>query len=332
MIEFLFFRHGETDWNKSNLFQGHTDIPLNETGQLQAQLMGQKIQHWNPDVVLSSDLVRAQRTGAAANQHWDAPVVLSPALREMFLGKAEGLHRDEVMKLVGPDWVKWISPTPADENFGFPGGETKAETRARVLSFLQDYVKKNPQHRRIAVSTHGGVLRRITHGLSGIPEGGVPIPNCVTYRLDLTEQGWQFVPDRHRASSVVIHENKILTFKAVDPFNQSHYHFVPGGVLEANEKHEECAVRETYEETGYDIDIHANKKVSVEYDFVWNGQKRWCRTEFLRGELRGEYFEPRPIKDASYHRGVEWKPISEKELIFNYSSAIKHAIHRVTGT
>ncbi|MFN9069105.1 MAG: histidine phosphatase family protein, partial [Bdellovibrionales bacterium] len=273
MVEFLFFRHGETDWNKSNLFQGHTDIPLNETGRQQAQLMGNKIQHWKPDVLLSSDLVRARLTGESANQFWKSPVVFSPALREMHLGKAEGLHRDEVMKLVGPDWVKWISPTPADENFGFPGGETKAETRKRVLEFLETFVKQNPQYRRIAVSTHGGVLRRITHGLTGIPDGGVPIPNCVTYRLDLSNQGWAFVPDRQRASSVVVHEGKILTFKAVDPFDSTHYHFVPGGVLEADEKHEDCAKRETYEETGYDIDIQSHQKVSVEYDFTWNGQK-----------------------------------------------------------
>lgn len=327
--EFLFFRHGETDWNHRQIFQGHTDIPLNAKGLEQAQDLGERIQDWQPDVVLSSDLIRARKTADGALQHWKAPVVLSDQLREMNLGKAEGLHRDDVMKLVGSDWTRWVSPGENDEDFGFPGGETKHETRVRVLRYLEDYVKKNPHHKRIAVSTHGGVIRRVTHALPGTPKEGVAIPNCVTYRMNLDSNGWSFVQDRKRASTVVIHENKILAFKAKDPTNKKHYHFLPGGKVEEGEESHVCATRETLEETGYEVQTLVDQKVTREYDFEWDGQLYWSRTDFFRSHLVVEYFAPKPVQDASYHLGVEWVSMADLEKYFSYQLSVRNGIQKL---
>lgn len=302
---------------------------MNSTGLEQARLMGERVQHWKPDVILCSDLTRAKQTAEGAQKFWQAPVVYSDQLREMNLGKAEGLHRNDVMKLVGPDWTKWISPQEGDENFGFPGGETKAQTRTRVLKFIENYCRQNPQHKRIAVSTHGGVLRRVTHGLEGIPADGIPIPNCVTYRLRYENNNWSFIPDRKRASTIVLHEEKLLTFLAVDPMTQQNYHFVPGGVMEEAEDPIACAHRETWEETGYTVKVDPAAQISVEYDFTWNGQARWCRTDFFRAHLVGDFFEPRPIKDASYHKGVVWLPAESLNSFFNYSDPILSAVSKL---
>ena len=329
MTEFLFFRHGETDWNKAQFFQGHTDIPLNATGIAQAQSLGEKVQDWNPDFILSSDLTRAKQTAEGCLNFWKTPIQFSDQLREMHLGKAEGLHRDEVMKLIGQDWVRWVSPKANDEHFGFPGGETKAETRARVLKFLEGFIQQNPNYKRIAVSTHGGVLKRVTHGLPGIPKDGVPIPNCVTYRLNFDEGKWSYIPVRERASTVVIHEEKILAFKAQDPTNKALYHFIPGGVLEPSEDPILCTKRETHEETGYPVQVIPASKITFEYDFTWDGQARWCRTDFFKAQLEGPYYDPRPIKDANYHLGVIWIKKSELQTVFSYSSPIHKAVSRL---
>lgn len=322
MVEFLFFRHGETDWNLQRIFQGHTDIPLNSTGQFQAEDLGRRVQDWGPDLILCSDLTRAIQTAQACQPYWNAPLIQSSDLREMNLGRAEGLHRDEVQNLVGPGWEKWVSHHPADEDFRFPEGESKAEARARVLSFLENFVRQNPSVKRIAVSTHGGVLRRVTHALPGTPVDGVPIPNCVSYRLRLENGNWSFVPVRERASVVVRAEDRVLSFFAVDPSSGQEYHFLPGGVIEANETPLQCAERECREETGYEATVVPDNFEVREYDFVWNSQPVWCRTHFLKGNLTDLNQTPKVVRDAAYNKGVVWIPETSVEKHFAYHPSI----------
>ena len=59
---FYFLRHGETDWNKQQKIMGQSDIPLNETGVLQAKTVVEKIQVLSIDVIVTSPLKRAYKT------------------------------------------------------------------------------------------------------------------------------------------------------------------------------------------------------------------------------------------------------------------------------
>ena len=61
-MKILLVRHGETDFNKNKLIQGHSDIVLNETGKEQAINAGQKITDFDIDAVFSSPLKRALET------------------------------------------------------------------------------------------------------------------------------------------------------------------------------------------------------------------------------------------------------------------------------
>ena len=61
----LLWRHGQTDWNVANKFQGHTDIPLNEVGEFQAGHAAPLIAAMNPTAIIASDLRRAQSTAHA---------------------------------------------------------------------------------------------------------------------------------------------------------------------------------------------------------------------------------------------------------------------------
>jgi probable phosphoglycerate mutase len=329
MTEFLLFRHGQTDWNLNHIFQGHTDIPLNQTGIEQAQFLANKIKYWKPDVIVSSDLARAVYTAEHCRLNWKVPVVTSSELREMNLGEAEGLHRDDVMKLVGPDmWIKWLGHNEEDEAFGFPGGESKMEARLRVLNFLEKFAKANPQYKRIAVSTHGGILKRVTYGLKGVPEEGVPIPNCVTYRLNFDGSNWHYVPVRERASGLVAAENKLLTFFAIDPHNSREYHFLPGGKMETGETIQECVTRETLEETGYEVSPHGHI-VTSEYDFHWNNQDFWCRTHFIKADLKTDFHSPQKVTDADYNKGVQWIPAQNFASYFHYNESIFESIKKL---
>ncbi len=184
-IEIFIFRHGETDWNKQLRFQGHTDIPLNEKGRQQALVLTRQLAELKPEVILSSDLIRAVDTAKIANQVLNVPTFISENLRECRLGDPEGLYHDEVLRKYGHDsWEKWSSNDPATFNFAFPGGEKKSEHLKRMKDHISDFCLNNLNYKKIAISTHGGSLRRIVHNCKGAPNERVSIPNCVLYKVE----------------------------------------------------------------------------------------------------------------------------------------------------
>src|SRR5690349_8413010 len=90
------FRHGETDWNVEERFQGHLDIPLNDNGRNQARELGQKMKHFGLEAIFSSDLCRASETAQIVAQSINVPIFKDPRLREAHLGQAQGLTRTEI--------------------------------------------------------------------------------------------------------------------------------------------------------------------------------------------------------------------------------------------
>ena len=69
-------RHGQTDWNKANLMQGITDIPLNDTGREQARTTGKKLADMGLEftVLVSSLLSRAYKTAQLVGEYFDPQV------------------------------------------------------------------------------------------------------------------------------------------------------------------------------------------------------------------------------------------------------------------
>ena len=64
-IRVVLWRHGQTDWNVENRFQGHSDIALNKVGEYQVSEAAKVLAALRPDRIISSDLIRAQSTAAA---------------------------------------------------------------------------------------------------------------------------------------------------------------------------------------------------------------------------------------------------------------------------
>src|ERR1700749_4512270 len=105
----ILFRHGETDWNVEERFQGHIDVPLNENGRAQARGLVEKLAPMGLQVILSSDLSRALETARiAARGLGGIAVEIDPRLREAHLGGAQGLTREEIEKKFGLELVhRW---------------------------------------------------------------------------------------------------------------------------------------------------------------------------------------------------------------------------------
>lgn len=156
----LLVRHGETDWNASKRFQGHTDIPLNPLGVKQAQALAlhfrqleRLIQRPVAQRCISSDLSRAHDT---ARILWDGMpgLHLEPMLRERDYGHLSGLTGDE-MHAQHPEVFQGLKAREA--HAAVPGGESLHEFNQRVLTTFHKVLTTYPDEDLLLVA-HGGVL------------------------------------------------------------------------------------------------------------------------------------------------------------------------------
>lgn len=165
MTDFLFIRHGETDWNRQQRFQGQIDVPLNDLGHTQARRLGERLAGEPSEHLISSDLQRAQQTAAPLATAWQAAPALMPGLREQCFGVLEGLDVPTI-KARHPDlWTRWLEHRA---DFALPGGESLQQFHARVIAAVKALAEAHPG-RRLTVVTHGGVLDmlwRTAHGLA----------------------------------------------------------------------------------------------------------------------------------------------------------------------
>ena len=182
MTELLFIRHGETDWNRRQCFQGQIDVPLNGNGLEQARRLGARLASEPHDLLFSSDLSRAQQTAAPVATAWGLQPVLVPGLREQKFGEWEGLDFPTIQQRYAHLWPLWLEQ---DADFAVPGGESLNQFHARVLGAVKALASQHVGQ-RLAVVTHGGVLDMLWRTANGLPLTGLracPIPNTALNRL-----------------------------------------------------------------------------------------------------------------------------------------------------
>ncbi len=152
--DLILIRHGETDWNRELRFQGHIDVPLNDTGHEQARRLGLRLARESVEHIVCSDLMRTQQTAAPAAQQLGLQVVTTVSLREQSFGVAEGLNADEVRSQHPRAWEDWLR---FQADHGMAGGETPRQFHVRVMAALGDIAGRHAG-RTVLVITHGGVL------------------------------------------------------------------------------------------------------------------------------------------------------------------------------
>jgi 8-oxo-dGTP diphosphatase len=130
---------------------------------------------------------------------------------------------------------------------------------------------------------------------------------------------------RVRASAVCVDKGELLCVRLRDPVSKIARLFAPGGRVEPSETPGEAAARETLEETGLEVSVDAASELTTRYRYPWAGVEIDCETHFFRAHLRGDRAAAAPVRDADYHEGVVWLPLSDlAELDFN--APIAHAI------
>jgi probable phosphoglycerate mutase len=149
-------RHGETAWNAERRLQGHTDVPLNAKGELQARQLAQALKdtEFTFDVLYTSDLRRAADTAYAVTQLFGVEAKVEVALRERHFGSLQGLSTSEA-PLLRPDiWQAHIS---RDLDHELEGGESIQQFALRVQNILGE-IQAQHSGQTILIFSHGGTL------------------------------------------------------------------------------------------------------------------------------------------------------------------------------
>ena len=188
-------RHGQSEWNKLNLFTGWVDVSLSEKGIEEAFSVGDKLKDINFDIVFTSDLIRAEMSAMlilAKNRlskvpyrvhdiheknyqvhdsHAEKsllPVFSSSALNERMYGLLQGMNKEEARKKYGEQqvlmWRRSYDQNP-------PEGESLKMTKARTIPYFEKeilpYIKKG---KTVLIVAHGNSLRSIIMDLTQMTE------------------------------------------------------------------------------------------------------------------------------------------------------------------
>jgi broad specificity phosphatase PhoE len=181
----VLWRHGQTTWNAQHRFQGQTDIPLDETGEAQAEQAARRLATLRPDALFSSDLARAQQTAAPLSRLTGLPVILEKDLRERFGGDWEGLSDAEIRERYPAERAAWNPPN------GEPTIAV-ADRTAGALTRIADSLEDG----QLAVAVgHGAALRLGMERFLGIFVEDTPIlgglTNCSWSVLELRGARWR---------------------------------------------------------------------------------------------------------------------------------------------
>ncbi len=157
-------RHGQSEFNRLNLFTGWRDPDLTECGIAEARAAGRGLKRAGHtfDVAFTSGLVRAQHTCALMLEEMglsDIPVLRDRALDERDYGDLSGLNKDEARGRWGDaqvyQWRRSYDVRP-------PGGESLKDTAARVLPFyIEAILPRVMRGDRVLVAAHGNSLRAL---------------------------------------------------------------------------------------------------------------------------------------------------------------------------
>lgn len=214
----VLLRHGESVWNKENLFTGWTDVDLSEKGVSEAEAAGKAMaaEGLDFDVCYTSFLKRAIHTQQIALDQMDrawVPVIKSWKLNERHYGALQGLNKSETAEKYGEEQVKiWrrsystrppaLSPDDGRNPAGqapyrnvpegeLPLTECLADTVARAFPYFEQEIKpRMAAGDRVLIAAHGNSLRALVKVFDGLSDDeivGVNIPTGVplVYEFDM---------------------------------------------------------------------------------------------------------------------------------------------------
>ena len=157
-------RHGQTAWNKEEIFRGRTDVPLDETGLKQAELAGEYFNGMEIYGIYSSPLSRAWETAQKIARLHHLNVQPLQGILDMSFGKWEGQSHREIQKNDKEIYRQWREEPHLVR---LPGGESLDDVRVRAVNALGEVIRTHPGKTLILVS-HRVVNKVLICGILGL--------------------------------------------------------------------------------------------------------------------------------------------------------------------
>lgn len=217
MSKLVLLRHGESVWNKMNVFTGWVDVPLSPKGIEEAAEAGRKLAGFSFDIIYTSTLVRALETAMismAYNHDPKMPIIIHPEpgkqgewariydpemekttipvirdwhLNERYYGELQGKNKARTAEQYGDEQVRlWRRSYDVPP----PNGESLKDTAARTIPFFRENViPKLEEGKKVFIAAHGNSLRSIVMYLESLSEEEVlnleiPTGKPILYNLN----------------------------------------------------------------------------------------------------------------------------------------------------
>ena len=159
-------RHGETEWNRANRIQGHSDVSLSEHGRSQVRALAPELAGVSFAAVYTSDLSRTIETAQILVGKSNLTVQPDRDMREFSYGEWEGLTLSEVQARDGDAFAQRFKVRDVD--FSAPGGESTVQLVERVRRFCDRVVAAHDGSKNVLVTAHGGSIRALALCLLGL--------------------------------------------------------------------------------------------------------------------------------------------------------------------
>jgi len=207
-MKLVLIRHGESIWNKDNLFTGWTDVDLSDSGRIEAREAGRLLKDsgYDFDICYTSYLKRAIHTLDIVLDELDRvwlPVVKCWQLNERHYGALQGLNKAETAAKYGEDQVKiWrrsfdVQPLALEESDGrnprllieyrnedaslLPLAESLKDTIARAVPYFENVIRKDMRNgKRVIIVAHGNSIRALVKHFENVTDSEIIDVNIPT--------------------------------------------------------------------------------------------------------------------------------------------------------
>jgi probable phosphoglycerate mutase len=164
MTSIYLVRHGQTAWNKEEIFRGRSDVPLNEVGLREAALAGGYLREVEIHAIYSSPLARAWETAKRIAELHNLKVLPLDGIIDISFGRWEGHSLQEIRDTDGELYRQWREEP---HQVRLPGGEGLDEVRVRAMAALEEVIQLHPRKTLVLVS-HRVVNKVIICGILGL--------------------------------------------------------------------------------------------------------------------------------------------------------------------